>query len=89
MTGKEISKQQVQIMAVFIAEPQSWHSSPAVALKAEVSGSTVRHILLTLFTLEMLQRSDLFGGYRYRLSPTAKEQPYYKRINEAAALLKT
>ena len=89
MTGKTVSKQQVLVVAVFIAEPQQWHESRGIEHKTGVPGSTVRHLLLTLSRLGILDRSEVFGGYRYRLSSTARAQPYFGRLQEASAVMQT
>lgn len=72
MTGKKVSKQQVLVMSVFNAELQRWRKSREIEDKTSVPGSTVRHLLLTLFTFNLLERAEVFGGYRYRLSPRAQ-----------------
>jgi DNA-binding IclR family transcriptional regulator len=89
MTGKKVSAEQVRVMAIFIDEPASWFDATAIEHKAEVPGSTVRHLLLNFFKLELLERAEVYGGYRYRLSPTARELPYFKRVQEAAEVLRT
>jgi DNA-binding IclR family transcriptional regulator len=89
VTGKTVSKQQVLVVAVFIVEPQQWHESREIEYKTGVPGSTVRHLLLILSTLGILERSEVLGGYRYRLSVAAQEQPYFGRLQEAAAIMQT
>ena len=89
MTGKEVPKQQVLVVTVFIAEPQRWHQSRAIEHKTGVPGSTVRQLLLTLSRLGILDRSEMFGGYRYRLSSTARARPYFGRLQEASAVMQT
>jgi DNA-binding IclR family transcriptional regulator len=89
VTGKKISKQQILVMAGFIAEPRQWQESRDIEHKTGVSGSTVRHLLVTLFRLGLLERSEVFGGYRYRLSSTAQAQPYFRRMQEATAVMQT
>jgi DNA-binding IclR family transcriptional regulator len=88
MTGKQVSPEQVRVMAVFTAEPQGWFDSNEVERKTEVPGSSVRHFLLTFLKLGVLERVEVHGGYRYRLSQHAGSQPYYKRLEEAAAAMK-
>jgi DNA-binding IclR family transcriptional regulator len=75
-------------MNVFIAESNQWFDSNTIVQKTGVPASTVRHLLLNFFKLGLLERADVFGGYRYRLSPTARAQPYFKRVQEAAAVMK-
>lgn len=87
MTGKKVSAAQVRVMAIFIDEPGAWFDATAIEHKAEVPGSTVRHLLLNFVKLGLLERADVFGGYRYRLSPTARAQPYFKRVQEAAEVM--
>jgi DNA-binding IclR family transcriptional regulator len=89
MTGKKISTEQVKAIGVFIAAPKQWCDCNAVAHTTELPGSTVRHLLLNFWKLGLLERSEVFGGYRYRLSPTAQAQPYFARLLEAAAVMKT
>jgi DNA-binding IclR family transcriptional regulator len=88
MTGKRISEQQVKVMAIFTDDPEGWLDSSAIERKTGLPGSTVRHFLFTLFRLGLLDRVETHGGYRYRLSPEAKKQPYYERLQEAAAAMK-
>jgi len=88
MTGKRISAEQVRVMAVFMAEPQGWFDSNAVERRTEIPGSTVRHFLFTFLRLGVLDRLEVHGGYRYRLSPNAGTQPYFKRLQAAAAAMK-
>jgi hypothetical protein len=35
----------------------------------------------------LLDRLEVHGGYRYRLSPSAQTQPYFQRLQEAAAVI--
>jgi DNA-binding IclR family transcriptional regulator len=88
MTGKRVSAEQLKVMAVFMAEPQEWLDSSQVERKTEVPGSTVRHFLFAFLRLGLLERLEVHGGYRYRLSPTAETQPYFQRLQEAAAAMK-
>ncbi len=87
MTGKQISPEQVRAMAVLIAEPRQWFDCNAVAHTTELPGSTVRHLLFTFFKMGLLERLEVYGGYKYRLSPTAQAQPYFERLLEAAAVM--
>jgi len=89
MTGKRTSAEQVKVMAVFMTEPQGWFDSNAIERKTEIPGSSVRHFLFVLSRLGLLERVEMHGGYRYRLSPTAGTQPYFVRLQEAAATLKS
>jgi len=88
MTGKRISKEQLRVMAAFMAEPQGWFDSNAIERRTEVPGSTVRHFLVTFLRFGLLDRMEMHGGYLYRLSPMAETQPYFKRLQEAAAAMK-
>ena len=88
-TGKQISKQQVKVLEVFITEPKQWFDSNTVARNADVPGSTVRHLLLTFHKFGLLERAETFDGYRYRLSPSVEAQPYFARVQEAAEVMKT
>jgi hypothetical protein len=88
MTGKRISAEQVKVMAVFRANPDGWFDSNQVERSAEVPGSTVRHFLFTFLQLGLLGRVEVHGGYRYRLSHTAEAQPYFRRLQQAAAAMK-
>jgi len=88
MTGKRISKEQLRVMAVFMAEPQEWFDSTAVERRTEVPGSTVRHFLVTFLRFGLLDRMEMHGGYLYRLSLKAGTQPYFERLQDAAAAMK-
>ena len=88
MTGKRISAEQVRAMAVFNAEPQEWFDSNAIERRTEIPGSTVRHFLFTFLKLGLLDRVEMHGGYRYRLSPKAGTQPYFQRLQDAAAAMR-
>jgi DNA-binding IclR family transcriptional regulator len=88
MTGKRVSAEQVAVMAVFMAEPQGWFDSNAIERKTEIPGSSVRHFLFAFLRLGLLERVEVHGGYRYRLSPKAGTQPYFERLQEAAAAMK-
>lgn len=88
MTGKRISAEQLKVMAVFTGEPQEWLDSNEVERKTGLPGSTVRHFLFTFLRLGLLERLEMHGGYRYRLSPEAKKQPYCERLQAAAAAMK-
>lgn len=87
MTGKKVSAEQVRVLEVFIAAPKRWMDSNAVAKATSIPASTARHLLLTFYKLGLLERAEVFGGYRYRLSSTAQEQPYFHRVQEAAAVI--
>ncbi len=88
MTGKRISAEQVKVMAVFMAEPQGWFDSNAIERRTEIPGSSVRHFLFAFLRLGLLERVEVHGGYRCRLSPKAGTQPYFQRLQEAAAAMK-
>jgi predicted transcriptional regulator len=88
MTGKRVSAQQVKVMAVFMVEPQQWFDSNAIERKTEIPGSSVRHFLFAFLRLGLLERVEVHGGYRYQLSPKAGTQPYFQRLQEAAAAMK-
>lgn len=88
MTGKRISAQQVKVMAVLTGEPQEWSDSSAVERKTGIPVSTIRHFLFTFLRLGLLERLEVHGGYRYRLSPEAGTQPYFRRPQDAAAAMK-
>ncbi len=75
-------------MAVFMADPRAWFDSNQVERSAEVPGSTVRHFLFTFQQLGLLERIEKHGGYLYRLSPKAETQPYFRRLQDAAAAIK-
>jgi hypothetical protein len=77
--------QQVKVMGN--AEPQQWFDCNTVANATSISCVTVRHLLLTFFKFALLERAEVFGGYRYRLSPTADTQPYFLRVQEATAVI--
>lgn len=87
MTGKIVSLEQVKLMQVFLTEPKQWLDSNAVARSTSMPGSTVRHLLLMFHKFELLERAEVFGGHRYRLSPTVQTRPYFKRLMEAAAVM--
>ena len=88
MTGKRVSAEQVRVMAVFTAEPQEWLDSNTIERRTEIPGSSVRHFLFAFLRLGLLERVEVHGGYRYRLSPKAGTQPYFQRLQEAAAAMK-
>ena len=88
MTGKRISAEQVKVIAVFMVEPQEWLDSNAIGRKTEIPGSSIRHFLFTFLRLGLLDRVEVHGGYRYRLSPKAGTQPYFRRLQEAAGAMK-
>lgn len=75
-------------MAVFTGEPQAWFNSNEVGRRTGVPGSTVRHFLLAFLRLRLLERLEVHGGYRYRLSPEAGTQPYFQHLQEVAAAMK-
>jgi hypothetical protein len=87
VTGKQISPEQVRVTAVFVDEPEQWFDCNAVAHTTELPGSTIRHLLFTFFKMHLLERLEVHGGYRYRLSRTAQAQPYFRRVQEAAAVM--
>jgi DNA-binding IclR family transcriptional regulator len=87
MTGKQTSKEQVMLMRVFITEPKRWFDSGEIAQRTSLPGSTVRHLLLMFHKFGLLERAEVFGGFRYRISPTAAKQPYFDRIQEAVAVM--
>ncbi len=87
MMDKLISSQQVRVLEVFAEQPRHWFDSNTVADKTNIPSSTVRHLLLMFFKFEVLERTDTFDGYKYRLSPTAEEEPYFRRVQEVAAVM--
>jgi DNA-binding IclR family transcriptional regulator len=89
VTNKKVSAEQVKLMDIFITEPEQWVDCKAVALRTAIPGSTLRHLLFNFFKLGILERAEVFGGYRYRLSPTAQAQPYFARVLEAATVMRT
>lgn len=88
MTGKRVSAEQVKVMAVFTGDPHGWFDSSEVENRTELPGSSVRHFLFTFMKLGLLERLETHGGYRYRLSAKAEAQPYFERLQEAAAAMK-
>ena len=88
MTGKRISAEQVTVMAVFTSEPEGWFDSTGIERRTELPGSTIRHYLFSFLRLGLLNRVEVHNGYRYRLSPNAEAQPYFRRLQEAAAAMK-
>ena len=88
MTGKRISAEQIKVMAVFMTDPDAWFDSNQVERSTDVPGSTVRHFLFTFLRLDLLERLEMHGGYRYRLSTKAEAQPYFRRLQDAAAAIK-
>jgi len=89
MTNKQVSKEQIIVLSEFMAEPKSWFESQGIHHNTAVPASTVRHLLLNFWKLGVLERAEVFGGYRYRLSPNAQAQPYFKRVQEAEAVMRT
>ena len=87
MTGKRISAEQARTMAVFTAEPQEWFDSTTIERKTEIPGSAT-HFLLALLKFGVLERLEVFPSYLYRLSPKAGTQPYFQRLQDAAAAMK-
>lgn len=87
MTGKHVSRQQVQVVEVLRTEPEQWLGSTTVATKAGISPNTVRHFLVTLFRFGILERREYHPVFLYRLSPTAWEHPYFLRLQEAATVM--
>ena len=75
MTGKRISAQQVEVVAIFAGNPEGCFCSNAIERKTEIPGSTIRHFLFTFLRLGLLDRVEVHGRYRYRLSPEAGTQP--------------
>ena len=88
MAGKQVSAEQLKVMAIFMAEPSEWFDGNAIERKTELPGSSIRHFLFAFLRLGLLERVELHGGYRYRLSPMAETQPYFQRLQEAAATMK-
>ena len=88
MAGKQVSAEQLKVMAIFMAEPSEWFDSNAIGLKTGIPGSTVRHFLFTFLRLGLLDRVEVHGGYLYRLSPRVGTQPYFRRLQEAAGAMK-
>jgi DNA-binding IclR family transcriptional regulator len=89
MEGKIVSEQQVIVLSEFMAAPKNWFESQKLHQKTMVPASTVRHLLFNFFKLGILERSEVLGSYRYRLSPTAEAQPYFARVLEAATVMRT
>ena len=88
MTGKRLSAEQVKAVAIFTGNPEGCFYTNGIERRTRVPGNTVRHFMFTLFRLRLLERVELHGGYRYRLSPEADKQPYYQRLQEAAAAMR-
>lgn len=88
MTGKQISAEQVKVMAVFTGDPQGWFDSGCIERMTGLPGSSVRHFLFEFMKMGLLDRLETHGGYRYRLSPEAEVLPYHRRLQEAAAAMK-
>jgi predicted transcriptional regulator len=88
MTGKRLSGEQVKVLTVFIAEPQQWFDGNTVERKTELPASSIRHFLYSFFKLGLLERFEAHRGYRYRLSASAESQPYFRRVLEAAEVIR-
>jgi len=89
LTGKKISTEQVKAIEVFIAAPKQWFDCNSVAHTTELPGSTIRHLLFTFFKMGLLDRLEVHGGFKYRLSATAQARSYFARLQEAAAVMRT
>jgi hypothetical protein len=86
MTGKEVSVEQVKVMRV-LKNSRTWRTSKTIAGDSQVPESTVRHLLLQFFKMRILERMELFGGYRYRMASTLPCGGYYKQIVDAMEIL--
>lgn len=85
----ESKKHLADLVGVSVAaNPDGWVDCNQVERSADVPGSTVRHFLFTFLQLGLLERLEMHGGYRYRLSPKAEAQPYFRRLQDAAAAIK-
>lgn len=87
MTRKKVSFQQVLLIAVFIAEPESWFTARDIEHKTGISGNTVRQHCLKFCKIGLLDRVEVFPGNKYRLALEAHSQPYFKQILDAAVAL--
>jgi hypothetical protein len=68
--------------------PQHSPATPSPsAHTTERPGSTIRPLLFTFFKMGLLDRLEVFGGYKYCLSAAANTHPYFERIQEPAAVL--
>jgi DNA-binding IclR family transcriptional regulator len=84
---KEISQEQVKVIQMFAAHPEEWFSSSDVVRHCEVKPSTVIHLLLGFCRDGLLERFELFPGFRYRLSPSAPSHPYFVKVQQAAEVM--
>jgi DNA-binding IclR family transcriptional regulator len=87
MTGKRVSAEQLKVMTVFVAEPKGWFNASTIERKTDLPASSIRHFLYAFSKLKLLERAEVHGGYRYRLSPTAEAQPYFDKLREAAVAI--
>jgi predicted ArsR family transcriptional regulator len=84
MSIDTVSRHEVQ---VFLAVGQSWTTSHEVAEKARVASVTARHHLLKLADRGLIERLEVFPGYRYRTVQNGqpRKQAYLQRLEDAAA----
>jgi hypothetical protein len=88
MTGKRVSREQVKVMDVLLADSQQWVDSNTVAFKCAVPSSSVRHFLLTFYKLGLLERVEMHNGYRYRPCLAIDDHPYLLRLRRAATVMR-
>lgn len=88
MTGKRVSVEQVKVIDVFRAEPRSWFGSDDVGRRTGLPTSSIRHFLHTFHKLGLIERVEVYPGYRYRLSSKAEAQPYFEKLCEASAVMR-
>lgn len=87
MTGKRVSRQQVAVMNVLLAERRQWLDSNTVAFKSAVPSNSVRQFLLAFYKLGLLERVEMHNGYKYRPCLTIDEHPYVLRLQQAARVM--
>jgi hypothetical protein len=81
-----VSRHDVEVYRILRAHPGRWLSNLDIARAADdVAPRTVRAATLRFAELGIVERFELFPGYRYRLADSLRCRVHVDRLTRAAA----
>jgi hypothetical protein len=89
MVPKQVSPEQTRVISLFLTNPQRWFTVVEIEKEADVADSTARAFGVAYFRMKILERVEPFGGYKYRLSPDAVNDPYVKQVLQLLEICST
>lgn len=82
---RQITKHELRVYRYVKANRRRWATADEIAEGADVAPRTARHHALGLTQRGVLERAEVFGGYRYRLASPVSD--YAAELDAAGVVL--